>query len=68
MPVECDNERHRSPDDGTRIAILYRHMAKVTSLPPPPYQKDKRWMMFVDGENFTVRGQEIAKKKNGPFL
>jgi len=21
----------------------------------------RRWMMFVDGENFTIRGQKVAK-------
>src|SRR6266571_87203 len=24
----------------------------------------RRWMMFVDGENFTIRGQEFAAKNN----
>ncbi len=24
----------------------------------------KRWMLFVDGENFTIRSKKLAKKKN----
>jgi uncharacterized LabA/DUF88 family protein len=31
-------------------------------------QMDKRWMMFVDGENLTIRAQELAKQKNFEFL
>lgn len=33
----------------------------IPSIYPP---SDRRWMMFVDGENFTIRGQELAKKAN----
>ncbi len=41
----------------------------VIRLPSDPHLR--RWMMFVDGENFTIRGQEFASKnsltlKEGP--
>lgn len=29
---------------------------------------DPKWMLFVDGENFTCRGQEIAKAKSIPVV
>jgi uncharacterized LabA/DUF88 family protein len=30
-------------------------------MPPSPHQKS--WMAFVDGENLTIRGQEVAQQK-----
>jgi hypothetical protein len=30
-------------------------------LPQPADYYLRRWMLFVDGENFTIRGQEVAK-------
>jgi len=29
-----------------------------------PYPPQHRWMLFVDGENFTIRGQELADKRS----
>jgi len=36
-------------------------MAHVSTVAPP---KGYSWMLFVDGENFTIQGQELAKKKS----
>lgn len=34
-------------------------------IPPEPTDPHlRRWMLFVDGENFTIRAQELAKKNN----
>jgi hypothetical protein len=32
------------------------------SISGPGYIYRKRWMLFVDGENFTIRGQEVAAR------
>jgi hypothetical protein len=29
-----------------------------------PYPPQHKWMLFVDGENFTIRGQELADKRS----
>jgi uncharacterized LabA/DUF88 family protein len=34
------------------------------ALTPGEPQPLKRWMKFVDGENFTIRGQEVLASKN----
>ncbi len=36
-------------------------MAHASTVAPP---KGHSWMLFVDGENFTIRGQELADKKS----
>ena len=30
----------------------------------PEHLHQRRWMMFVDGENFVVRGQAVARAEN----
>ena len=32
-------------------------------IPPPP-----RWMVFVDGENFTIRSQQLASENRVPLI
>ena len=36
-------------------------MAHASTVAPP---KGHSWMLFVDGENFTIQGQELANKKS----
>ena len=31
-------------------------------------QRQMRWMLFVDGENFTIRGQEFVKSLGAQLL
>jgi hypothetical protein len=39
--------------------------SNILSQPPSaPDPHWRRWMMFVDGENLTIRGQEFAKKNH----
>lgn len=45
----------------------------LSSIKVPSDPHLRRWMMFVDGENFTIRGQQFAKKngfelKEGPWF
>ncbi len=40
---------------------------------PGPYVEKHRWMLFVDGENFTIRAQELAERQKitlveGPYF
>jgi hypothetical protein len=54
-------------------ATCYTPEAMPVTLPGPDDFHRRRWMMFVDGENFTVRGQAVAKREGivfdeGPFF
>jgi len=39
-------------------------MSKQQASPrnPSPLPNPHRWMLFVDGENFTAQGQELARR------
>jgi integrase len=56
----------RYPDDGAKT-----HGGGVRTAQEPHKKATgrevemlRRWMLFIDGENFTIRGQEFASKNN----
>lgn len=42
-------------------------MVPSVGIPIPSDPHAHRWMMFVDGENFTIRAQDVAKDKHIPL-
>ena len=43
-------------------------LADNITLYPPPDPHLRRWMSFVDGENFTIRAQKLAESRAIPLV